>query len=63
MALEHQKQLASNNLSDGALGKGRALDWKSDDRVEDGYLDTMIPKKKQAVPIGEKVRVGLSLTF
>ena len=57
------KQLSSNNLSDvildkakSILSKGQALDWKSDDRLDDGYRVIMIPKKP--VPIGGRVRVG-----
>ena len=46
-------QLASNSLSDGILdkrksilSKGRALEWESDDQVEEGFMDTMIQKKQ-----------------
>ena len=46
------KQLASGKPSIGNLDKGksilskeRAKDWNVDDRVEDGYKDTLIPKK------------------
>ena len=49
------KQLASNKLSDGFLDKEklflckkRTLDWKADDRIEDGYKDNLIPKKNQS---------------
>ena len=44
--------MACNKLSDGFLDKGksilckeRALGWKADDRIEDGYEHNLIPKK------------------
>ena len=47
--------MASNNLSGGFLDKGksivsreRTLDWNADDRIEDGYKDSLIPKKNQS---------------
>ena len=50
------KQLASNKLSGGFLDKGksilgkeRALDWNADDRIEDGYKDSLVPKKNQSL--------------
>ena len=49
------KQLASSKLSGGFLDKGksilsreRALDWNADDRIEDGYKDSLVPKKNQS---------------
>ena len=46
------KQLASGKPSNKLLDKGktilsreRAKDWNADDRVEDGYKDTLISKK------------------
>ena len=46
------KQLTAGKPSNGFLDKGktihskeRAKDWNSDDRVEDGYKDTLISKK------------------
>ena len=43
------KQLASGKPSIGILDKAtskeRAKDWNADDRVEDGYKDTLIPEK------------------
>ena len=49
------KQLASNKLSDGFLDKRKSilfkdwpLDWKTDDWIEDGYKDSLIPKKNQS---------------
>ena len=46
------KQLASGKPSNRFLDKGktiiskeRAKDWNADDRVEDGYKDTLISKK------------------
>ena len=46
------KQLAFGKPSVGLLdkrksilSKERAKDWNNDDRVEDGYMDTLIPKK------------------
>ena len=59
MAMKHKnvhfwKQLASGKPSIGFLDKGksivskeRAKDWNADDRVKDGYKDTLIPKKNQ----------------
>ena len=48
------KQLASSKLSGGFLDKGkstlskeRALDWNADDQIEDGYKDSLVPKKNQ----------------
>ena len=53
------KQLASSKLSGGFLDKGksilsreRALDWNADDRIEDGYKDSLVPKKNQS-PLGK----------
>ena len=47
--------MASGKTSIGILDKGksilskeRAKDWNTDDRVEDGYMDTLIPKKNLA---------------
>ena len=44
--------MASGKTSIGILDKGksilskeRAKDWNTDDRVKDGYMDTLIPKK------------------
>ena len=49
------KQLASSKLSGRFLDKGksilsreRALDWNADDRIEDGYKDSLVPKKNQS---------------
>ena len=49
------KQLASSKLSGGFLDKGksilsreRALDSNADDRIEDGYKDSLEPKKNQS---------------
>ena len=46
------KQLASGKPSNGMLDKGKSIlsqerpkDWNANDRVEDGYKDTLIPKK------------------
>ena len=48
------KQLSSDKPSNGILDKGklilckeRAKDWNADDRMEDGYKYTVIPKKNQ----------------
>ena len=47
--------MASSKLSGGFLDKGksilskeRALDWEADDRIEDGYRDSLIAKKNQS---------------
>ena len=49
------KQLASSKLSGGfldkrksTLSKERALDWNADDQIEDGYKDSLVPKKNQS---------------
>ena len=49
------KLLASSKLSGGILHKGksilcneRALDWNADDRIEDGYKDSLNSKKNQS---------------
>ena len=49
------KQLASSKLSGEFLDEGksilskeRALDWNADDRIEDGYKDSLVPKKNQS---------------
>ena len=49
------KQLACSKLSGGfldkkksILSKERALDWNADDRIEDGYKDSLVPKKNQS---------------
>ena len=49
------KQLASSILSGGfsdkeksISSKERALDWRADDRVEDGHKDSLVPKKNQS---------------
>ena len=49
------KQMASSKLSGGFLDKGksilsreRALDWNADDRIKDGYKDSLVPKKNQS---------------
>ena len=49
------KQLASSKSSGGFLDKGksisskeRTLDWDADDRLEDGYEDSLVPKKNQS---------------
>ena len=50
------KQLASRKSSGGFLDKGksifsreRTLDWNADDRIEDGYKDSLVPKKNQSL--------------
>ena len=47
--------MATSKLSGGFLDRGksiyskeRALDWKTDDRIEDDYKDRLIPKKNQS---------------
>ena len=48
----------SNGISDKVkfiLSRETAKDWNADDRVEDGYKDTMIPKKNQ-IPVEEGYR-------
>ena len=49
------KQLATSKLPGGFLDKGktilskeRALNWKTDDRIEDGHKDSLIPKKNKS---------------
>ena len=49
------KQLAYSKLSGrfsdnekSILSKERALDWNADDRIEDGYKDSLVPKKNQS---------------
>ena len=49
------KHLATSKLSGGFLNKAKtilskeqALDWKTDDRIEDRYKDSLIPKKNQS---------------
>ena len=49
------KQLASSKLSGGFLDKVKSIlsrekahDWNADDRIEDGYKDSLVPKKNQS---------------